>query len=149
MFLLVFAGVFILDQLSKHMVRSSMFPGESIPTEGFFRLEYVQNTGAAFGILDDARLLLITVGLISLGVITWVTQSHRITFLNSTWGRLSTGLVAGGILGNLIDRIFFGYVTDFAKAGFWPNFNIADSALVIGMALLAILFFREESSRGH
>lgn len=140
----VFASILTLDQVTKHLVRSNMTLGESIPAEGFFRLVYVHNSGAAFGIFQDARPLLITIGIVAFAVIAWLVISRRIAFLNDTWGRLVLGLIAGGIMGNLIDRIYYGYVTDFLSAGIWPNFNIADSSLVVGMTALTLLYFRAE-----
>jgi signal peptidase II len=140
-----FTAVLTVDQLTKHLVRSGMTLGESIPAEGFFRLVYVHNTGAAFGIFQDARPLLITIGIAAFAVIVWLIISRRIAFLNSPWGRLTLGLIAGGIMGNLIDRFYYGYVTDFLSAGIWPNFNIADSALVVGMTALAVLYLRSEN----
>ncbi|AKG52940.1 lipoprotein signal peptidase [Dehalogenimonas sp. WBC-2] len=141
--------VVVFDQLTKHMVRSWMMLGESIPAEGFFQLVRVQNTGAAFGILEDARLLLIIAGVIALIVITWLVLSKHLGFLDNTLGRLTLGLIAGGTLGNLIDRAYYGYVTDFLNAGSFPTFNIADSSMVIGMTILVFLYLRSEYSRGH
>ena len=145
---LIFAAVIVLDQLTKHLVRSGLALGEAIPAEGFFQLVHIQNTGAAFGILDDARPLLIAVSTIAFIAVIWLTVTRRVAFLNTVWGRFTLGLIAGGILGNLIDRIYYGYVTDFLKAGPWPVFNIADSSLVVGMAILAFLYLRDERSKG-
>ena len=144
---LIFAAVIVLDQLTKHLVRSGLALGEAIPAEGFFQLVHVQNTGAAFGILDDARPWLIALATIAFIAVFWLTATRRVAFLNTVWGRLTLGLIAGGILGNLIDRIYYGYVTDFLKAGPWPVFNIADSSLVVGMAILAFLYLRDERSK--
>jgi signal peptidase II len=142
----VFAGILVMDQVTKHLVRTLMTVGESIPAEGFFRLVYVRNTGAAFGILEDGRPFLIAVSVIALSMVFWLLASRRIGFLNQPLGLVALGLVGGGIAGNLIDRVAFGYVTDFISAGIWPNFNIADSALVVGMILLGLLYLRSEQT---
>jgi signal peptidase II len=138
---LIFTAVIVLDQLTKHLVRSGLALGEAIPAEGFFQLVHVQNTGAAFGILDDARSWLIALATIAFIAVIWLTATRRVAFLNTVLGRLTLGLIAGGILGNLIDRIYYGYVTDFLKAGPWPVFNIADSAITIGVVVLAWALF--------
>ncbi|MEN8613919.1 signal peptidase II [Dehalogenimonas sp. THU2] len=149
MFPLVFLTVIALDQLTKHLVRGGMALGESIPAEGFLRLVHIQNTGAAFGILDDARPWLIAVSSIALVIIIWLAISRRIGFLDNIWGRLTLGFIAGGTLGNLIDRAYYGYVTDFLKAGIWPAFNIADASMVIGMTILVFLYLRSEYPRSQ
>lgn len=141
--------VVAFDQLTKHMVRSWMMLGEAIPTEGFFQLVRVQNTGAAFGILEDARPLLIAAGVVALIVITWLLLSKHLGFLDNPLGRLTLGLIAGGTLGNMIDRVYYGYVTDFLNAGSFPTFNVADSSMVIGMTILVFLYLRSEYSGGH
>ena len=142
----MFIAVLALDQTTKHLVRSLMTLGEAIPAEGFFRLVYVRNTGAAFGILDDSRPFLIAVAVIALSVVLWLMTTRRISFLARPWGLVSLGLIGGGIAGNLIDRIALGYVTDFLSAGIWPNFNVADSSLVVGMILLGVLYLRSEQT---
>ncbi len=147
--LVISAFVVGLDQLSKHLIRANLALYESIPDEGFFQLVHAQNTGAAFGILDDATPLLIATSSLALIFISWLALLHRVAFLESAWGRLALGLAAGGTLGNLIDRVYYGYVTDFLKAGLWPAFNVADASVVTGMALLAFLYLRSEHAGGR
>ena len=133
-----------LDQLSKHLIRANLALYESIPDEGFFQLVHAQNTGAAFGIFEDATPILIATSSLALIFITWLALFYRANFLEGVWGKIGLGLAAGGTLGNLIDRVYFGYVTDFLKAGPWPAFNVADASVVTGMFLLAFLYLRSE-----
>lgn len=137
-----------LDQLTKHLVRSNIALYDSIPDAGFFRLVHTQNTGAAFGIFENATPYLALFSSIALAVIVWVVVSKRFFFLENTWGSLALGLAAGGTLGNLIDRVYYGFVTDFLKAGPWPAFNIADASMVTGMLLITFLYIRSESTPG-
>ncbi len=137
-----------LDQLTKHLVRTNIALYDSIPDTGFFRLVHTQNTGAAFGIFENATLYLAVFSSIALAVIVWAAVFKRFSFLESAWGSLSLGLAAGGTLGNLIDRVYYGFVTDFLKAGPWPAFNIADASMVTGMLLIAFLYLRWESIPG-
>jgi signal peptidase II len=139
--------VVALDQLTKHLVRTNIGLFESIPEDGFFRLVHAQNTGAAFSIFENATPFLIATSSIALIFIVWLALSHRVVFLENAWGRVALGLAAGGTAGNLIDRVYFGFVTDFLKAGPWPAFNIADASLVSGMALIAFLYLRSENAR--
>lgn len=138
----------VLDQLTKHLVRTNIALYDSIPDKGFFRLVHTQNTGAAFGIFENTTPYLAVFSSIALVVIVWAAVSNRFAFLENTWGSLALGLAAGGTLGNLIDRLYFGFVTDFLKAGPWPAFNIADASMVTGMLLIALLYLRSESTTG-
>ncbi len=136
--------VVALDQFTKHLIRTNLAVGESVPDQGFFQFVHAQNTGASFGLLENATPFLIATSSIALVFIAWLALSHRVAFLEGIWGRLALGLAAGGTLGNLIDRVYYGYVTDFLKAGPWPAFNIADASVVTGMTLLAFLYLRSE-----
>jgi len=138
-------GVFLLDQLTKQAVRSHLYPGESRPViEGFFNLVHVRNDGAAWNILSGRSPVLIAV---SVGVLA-VLFFYRRAFLRDRLHRVILGLMIGGILGNLADRIRFGTVTDFLDFQFgsyhYPAFNIADSALCIAAALFIFASFAED-----
>ena len=135
----------LLDQLTKLWVRTSfVYGGEPqavIP--GFFNLVYVRNTGAAWGMLGGQQVLLV---LLSIAVLVMLALYHR-RLLNPTLDhRIALGLMTGGILGNLIDRVRLGWVTDFLDfhvgAWHWPSFNVADSAICIavGIYLLSSLW---------
>ena len=135
--------VIILDQLTKYLVIKNFFLHESVKViPGFFSLTYVRNPGAAFGILAGAHgawrtVFFITVSLVALAVI--------ITLVRKTHDRLplvAFALIGGGAVGNLIDRVRSGEVVDFIewyyRSYHWPAFNIADSAISVGVALLAV-----------
>ncbi len=144
-FLVTAPSVIIADQLSKLWIRSSLAVGESIPETGFFRLTRIQNTGAAFGLFQDHSLILAIIAIIGSVVILFLVffMPHRFYILNTLLGKLSLGLILGGTVGNLIDRLRYGgYVTDFIDFSFWPAFNIADSSVVVGAFLLAYSLIR-------
>ncbi len=127
------------DQLSKLGIRSNLAIGESLFEVGFFRLTYVHNTGAAFGLFQGQSFLLTIIGLVSVTALLLYVLffHHKFPLLDNWLGKLALGLVLGGTVGNLIDRIYLGYVTDFIAVSIWPAFNIADSAIVVGTIILA------------
>lgn len=142
----VTAVVLLLDQVSKHLARTYLEPGnESIRVVGdLLRLTFTRNEGAAFGMLPGNVVLFIPVHILVVVVIAgyvWHRRPER------PWLVVSLGLVAGGALGNLIDRVVFGWVTDFIQVPFdFPIFNIADSAVVVGVGMLVWwLLFGPES----
>jgi len=136
--------VVVADQLSKIWVRSNLAIGESLPETGLFRLTHVYNTGAAFGLFQDQSFLLTIVSVIGMVVLLLFILFfvRRFPFLDNRLVRSSLGLVLGGSVGNLIDRLRFGGVTDFIDVGFWPAFNIADSAIVVGTIIFAYSLLR-------
>ena len=127
------------DQLSKIWVRSNIPFRESLFEVGFFRLTHVQNTGAAFGLFQGQSFLLSIVAMVGIAVfLVYTLVIYRgFPFLDNMPNRVAVGLVLGGTVGNLIDRLRFGYVTDFIDFGFWPAFNVADSAVTVGVILFA------------
>ncbi len=121
------------DQISKYLVRDNMRIGESWPVEGFFRLTHGTNTGSAFGLFQDQTLVLTIASLIAIGFIIYFYRSHS----DRGWiTKITIGLLLGGAVGNLIDRIVAGKVTDFIDVGPWPIFNLADSSITVGITLL-------------
>jgi len=140
-YLLVIAVLVPLDQLTKLWIRTNFYLGESRPPEGFFRLTYIHNTGASFGIFQDGAMFFTVFSTISLVVMIGIMLFGRkhIPFLDTWPGKTALGLVSAGTLGNLIDRYNLGYVVDFINFNFWPAFNLADSGIVVGAILLAWL----------
>ena len=141
--------IVITDQLSKFWIRSNLAVGESFSGVGFFRLTYVRNSGAAFGLFPGQSFMLSIIalaGVATLLLYTFLLQ-RRLPFLNNRRGKVALGLVLGGAVGNLIDRIYRGSVTDFIDFSFWPAFNIADSAIVIGTIMLAYLLIYSTISK--
>jgi signal peptidase II len=128
----------LADQASKSLVLKLLFREITI-LPGVMAFRYVANPGAAFGLLVNQTQLLI---LLTLGLGLAIVVGHqKIRAANACfqWG---VGLLFGGALGNLIDRLRFGYVVDFIDFGFWPVFNLADTAIVFGVVLVAIAVLR-------
>mgnify|MGYP001042571715 FL=1 len=138
--LLLGLAVLILDQLTKQAVRSHLIYGESRPIiDGFFNLVYVRNDGAAWNILSGHGIILI---LISVSVLVLLFIYRRSFLQEQLSHRILLGLLIGGIVGNLVDRIRFGWVTDFLDFQFgsyhYPSFNVADSAICIAIGLYVL-----------
>jgi len=122
-----------VDQLSKYLVRVLLEVGESFPEEGIARLHYIHNTGGGFGFFPNQTLFLIIASIVAIGVLLVVYRHHPFP---GPLLRLSLGLQLGGALGNLLDRLRLGYVTDFVQLGWWPVFNMADASIVVGIIVL-------------
>ena len=136
--------IVVLDLATKAMVERSMTLYESIPLLPFFSLTYVRNTGAAFGLLRELsptlRLpLFVLVTVVAVGTLVSYLRQVR---PDETWVAAALGGILGGAAGNLIDRVRYGEVVDFLHLhyrGFdWPMFNVADSAISVGVALLLL-----------
>lgn len=135
-------AVIVLDQLTKGVVRSAMDLRESWPDTGFLRITHGANTGTAFGLLPDQTTLLIVASFFAIGFLYYF---YRTQALSSRLLRLAIGLQLGGAIGNLIDRVRLGAVVDFIDVGPWPIFNLADSAIVSGIAILiGVMLFRSD-----
>ena len=138
--LVVAFAVLFLDQLTKFIVHSRLSEGESVPLiRNIFHISLVHNTGAAFGLFRHQTFVLMCVSVLTFAIILFfycrIAASGRIL-------QVGFGLIAGGSLGNLIDRLRFGYVVDFLDFRVWPVFNVADSAITVGaiFVLWKILF---------
>ncbi|MSQ40796.1 MAG: signal peptidase II [Dehalococcoidia bacterium] len=136
-------SVFVADQATKGLVRLWMVEGEAIPAEGLLRLQYVVNRGSAFGLFQGQTLFLIVA---SVGGVVLLAFFYRRHAHLSLLLRLGVGLILGGALGNLVDRLLLGGVTDFIAVGWWPNFNLADSSILMGMAATAMALLRPASA---
>jgi len=140
---LYLAGLIVLafaaDQTSKGWIRSNLLLGESLPTAGFFRLLHTYNTGSAFGLFPGQTFLLMLASLVGIGILLLYFKNETIP---PFWLRTSLGLQLGGAAGNLVDRITLGRVTDFIAVGPWPVFNLADSSIMVGIAILAWFVWR-------
>ena len=135
--------VVVLDQWSKHWIVANFREYEVLTVWPVFNLTLVYNTGAAFSFLSDAggwqRWFFVTVGvLVSLIMVVWLARLQP----RERWTALGLALVVGGAVGNLIDRIVLGKVVDFLQwhwqDWYWPSFNLADSAITLGVVLLLI-----------
>lgn len=130
--------VLIIDQILKGIIET--LTKSYVIIDKVFSIKFVTNTGAAFSILENNILLLIVV---SISVLILV-YNLSFSFKSDKLTNITFGLLYGGILGNLIDRVFYGYVRDFISIGKFPVFNIADIAIVIGIILLVILSIKGE-----
>jgi len=147
LWLLAAAVVALLDQLTKQLVLRTLQPADSIVVAPFVNLVLWFNRGAAFSFLADGegwqRLFLIGVALVAVVVIVWLLARHRTELLFCT----GLMLVLGGAVGNLWDRVLHGHVIDFvllhAGGYHWPAFNLADSAITVGAAMIIIDGFRQ------
>lgn len=134
------------DQITKSMVRGQLaIRGTFEVIRGFFELSYSENTGAVFGSFQGRNGIFIVVSILAIIFIFF----YYSRFKENLWMKLSLGFILGGALGNLMDRIFFGFVTDFLRFKiwflrpfWWPNFNIADASVTIGAIMLVIGMFR-------
>ena len=144
------AAIVLADQASKGQIRAQLgVPGQVLPLTGFFNLVLAYNRGAAFSMLNDAGgwqgPLFQAIALLASGVIVWILAGHWRQRLLAT----ALALILGGALGNLTDRLRFGHVIDFLDfhwtwldaifpGGHFPAFNLADSAITCGAALLIL-----------
>jgi signal peptidase II len=143
--LLVAALVIALDQWSKELVRAALDWNDSfqpLPSLGnFFRIVNWKNTGAAFGLFQDGNTILAVFALIITVIIIVYYQSIS----EKDWlAKVALSLQLGGAIGNLIDRLTQGFVTDFLAFGNFPVFNVADSAVTVGVALLILAYYLQE-----
>ncbi len=138
------ALILIADRLTKILVFNAISPNQTIGiVPGIFHLTLVLNKGIAFGLFRGMRLLFIITSLaIIVLIFIYMQKSRSRDLLN----RVSIGLIIGGALGNLFDRLKFGYVIDFLDFQVWPVFNIADSSITVGAIILVL---RILSKRGR
>ena len=125
-----------LDQISKAVIRGQLDPGERVDVFGGIEIVRVANRGIAFGLLDDAGSLVLVLAALAFASLLamFLAASDR----RGLW--LPIGLLAGGAIGNLIDRIHDGAVTDFVDLGPWPAFNVADIAITLGVIILVWMY---------
>lgn len=138
--LAIFSVLFVLDILTKSMMENVLLSSGSIPViENFFYLTSVHNTGAAWGMFSGKQEIFFIAAILVVGVIIYFMFDNKIS---SKWSRFSMTLILAGTLGNLFDRIVYGYVRDFLDFyifGYdYPVFNFADCCLVVGFFILAI-----------
>ena len=139
-FLIPFLGLLIADQAVKHLVRTTMVQGQSIPIiENIFHITYIENPGAAFGILANQRMLFLILTAVIVGVMIYLYCSLS---NKKSLTAISLGIVVSGAIGNFIDRFMQGTVTDFLDFRIidFPVFNVADIAVCVGALMLIIHF---------
>jgi len=133
------AAVIVVDQVAKAIVRSQIVIGEEVDVFGPLGLTQTHNTGVAFGLAGGTGAPLVIVMLVALGVVTYLFAQDPAR--PEMW--IASGLLAGGAVGNLIDRIGAGHVTDFIELPPWPPFNVADACITFGVVLLVLIYLRE------
>ena len=159
-FALVSAGVILIDQVTKWIIKTTMDLHQTIEVLGdFFTISFILNSGIAFGLFDDSssaikRPLLIIISIVALAIIVYIFFSLPKKVKMSG---LAMGLITGGAIGNMIDRISKGMVVDFLDFDFpnitirflnihmtrWPTFNVADMSVLVGIAMLLVIIIIE------
>lgn len=144
-FISIILGIYILDLVTKILIRSHLPLGAEISLLPFFSITHIENTGVAFGMFQGWNGVLLGLGLIIVSVVVVLGVKSLKTDRSFA---LILALVVGGALGNLTDRVFQGKVTDFLDFFIgnwhWPAFNVADSAICIGATLLIIYSFKRK-----
>jgi signal peptidase II len=145
--LLVIAGTAIAaDQLTKSIVSSRLPIGDAVATIGPFSIHHVQNSGIAFGLFahSTTAVILLTGAAVAAMLVFFSRQAQRHPLLP-----IALGLVIGGSVANLIDRVRLGHVTDFLDFAYWPAFNLADTFIVVGVGLLFASFVASDKASPH
>jgi len=148
-YLLLMAAIVVLDQVTKALVVRSLALHAYVPVvDGLLSLSHVRNRGAAFGFLSDwdVPYQAVLLALLSLGALLAIALYFLRLPAEARLPRLALALVLGGAVGNLVDRLRLGYVVDFVHVYFrehqWPDFNLADSAITVGVTLLVLDILR-------
>ena len=137
-------AVFAVDQLLKLWVVQTIPVWSLSPSFArLFKITFVTNSGTAFGMFPQLGNMFMIIAVV---VISAIIIFHRQLPVDKGWVRLSLGLMLGGALGNLTDRLSRGYVVDFIDIAFWPIFNLADVAIVLGVMILSYVMWREEQA---
>ncbi len=134
-------AILVIDQISKTLIVANLAIGQSIPIiRNVLHITFVKNTGAAFGLFKNSTPIFIAISIIAVVFITGLILSSikKANFFSNKTFDIGLILILSGALGNLIDRLKCGYVIDFIDVRIWPVFNIADTSITIGTALLLI-----------
>ncbi|MCX8094905.1 MAG: signal peptidase II [Caldisericia bacterium] len=142
-YFVIFSSIFIfLDRISKYFVIKNIKYGDSIKILGnFLKFERVDNRGGIFGLFPNGKYIFITLSIIALIIIFIFFIKYEFKF---TLFIFLLSLIFSGITGNLIDRIFYGFVVDFISVKNFPVFNLSDSYITIGVILIVFYLWREE-----
>lgn len=144
--LVVAAAAIVADQLTKQVVGRTLDVGDSVSVLGPFSIHHVENSGIAFGLFASRTTIVIGVTAVAVAVMVW--------FFARSGGRhsllpVALGLVLGGSIANLVDRVRLGHVTDFLDLTAWPAFNLADTFIVVGVAMVFATLVLADSPRIH
>jgi len=140
---LVAAAAVVADQVTKQLVARTLALGDSVELAGPFSIHHVHNSGIAFGLFSRATSVVIALTGIAVAclVVFFARSGRRHPLLP-----VALGLVLGGSVSNLLDRVRLGYVTDFLDLAYWPSFNLADTFIVVGVGLLFVSFVAADRS---
>ena len=134
--------IVLIDQITKFLIKTNFELNQTLPLiKNFFHLTYIYNFGAGFGILHQQALILVFVSLIVIGAIFYYFDRIK---EKEILLQVLVGFILGGTIGNLIDRISYGFVIDFIDFRIWPIFNFADSFVTVGVIGLIIYLWRKE-----
>lgn len=147
--LLTALTILAADQLTKALVVTNLAVGQQARLLGdLVQIWHAQNRGAAFSLFQGGTVLFLIVSVLSIGMVAYFHRSLRD---RTTWLHVVLGIVLGGTLGNFIDRLRQGYVTDWLSVGIgdtrWPTFNVADSSVVVGIGILVVYLFLSSPDR--
>jgi signal peptidase II len=147
--LLAALAILVADQVTKALVVANLSIGEHTELVGdLVQIWHAQNRGASFSLFQGWSIVFLVVSVLSIAMVAYF---HRTLRERSPWVHLVLGVVLGGTLGNFIDRLRQGYVTDWLSIGIgetrWPTFNVADSSLVIGIGILVLYLFLNNPDR--
>jgi signal peptidase II len=147
--LLTALAILVADQVTKALVVANLALGEKARLLGdLVQVWHAQNRGAAFSLFQGGTLLFLIVSVLSIGMVAYFHRSLRD---RSPWLHVVLGIVLGGTLGNFLDRLRQGYVTDWLSVGIgdtrWPTFNVADASVVVGIGILVVYLFLTSPNR--
>jgi signal peptidase II len=143
--------ILVADQVTKALIVANLAVGERVEVIGDLAiLWHVQNDGAAFSLFRGSQPLFYVITVLALGMVAYF---HRSLQGRGLWLHVVLGVILGGTLGNLVDRVRQGYVTDFVSVGIgdtrWPTWNVADASLVVGIIVLVVFLTFFERSRAE
>ena len=133
--------IIIIDQITKFFVETNLINTRIPVIDNIFYLTYLQNTGGAWGVLENNKtIFIIAIPIILIVIIIYLLKNKNISRLEN----IGYCMLIGGAIGNYIDRIIRGYVVDFIDFVIWPVFNVADIAVVVGVGLIILSLFRNK-----
>jgi signal peptidase II len=140
---LVAGAAILADQVTKHLVSSQLAVGEDVQVAGPFSIHHVHNSGIAFGLFDRATGIVIALTAVA---VIWMLAFFARAGARHPVLPVALGLLIGGSVSNLLDRVRLGHVTDFLDLRYWPAFNLADMCIVVGVVLLVSTMLSGEGS---
>ncbi len=145
LFSIILTSVFLVDQIFKYFIRMHIHSGNVVDTFlPFLKITYVKNTGAAFGSMAGMRIYLIIFSVLIIGlVIHYIFKKN----INNRYILISVAVALGGVVSNLYDRVFYGFVTDYIKLTFFPPVcNLADYCICLGTTFALIIYFKRKDT---